>query len=82
MTECEDEKLLKLKGTYAHQRNFTYRSYHDEGVLSSNILWHVRSGHINYDIIHILKKNDISSLPSVPRKLKQCEPCILEKHNK
>jgi hypothetical protein len=30
----------------------------------------------------MLKKNGVSSLPTIPRSLKRCEACILGKHNK
>jgi hypothetical protein len=50
--------------------------------MSSSILWHVRFGHINYDNLHLLKNNDVCGLLTIPRKLKQCDGCILGKHNK
>ena len=30
----------------------------------------------------MLKKNGVTGLPTIPRKLKQCDACILGKHNK
>jgi hypothetical protein len=44
--------------------------------------WHARFGHINYDNLHLLKKNGVSGFPTIPRNLKQCDACILGKHRK
>lgn len=81
MIRSEGEKLLKLKGTYAFAQNFAYLSHH-EGTLSFNLLCHAIFGHINYDSLQMLKKNGVSSFPTIPRKLKKCDACILGKHNK
>jgi hypothetical protein len=69
MTGWEDGKLLKLKGTYEHAHNFSYLSHHDKGTLSSSLLWHARFGHVNCDSLCMLKKNGVSSLPTIPRNL-------------
>jgi hypothetical protein len=53
----EDEKLLKLKGTSTWTLNYIYLSHHDEGTLSSSLLWHDRFGHINYYSLCMLNKN-------------------------
>jgi hypothetical protein len=82
MTGMEYERLLKLKVTYAHTQKTAYLSHHDQGIMSSSLLWHARFGHINYDKLHLLKKNGVSGFPTIPRKLKQYDACILEKHNK
>jgi hypothetical protein len=82
MTTWEDGVLLKLKGTSAQAQNFAYLSHHDEGTSSSSLLWHVRFGYINYDIIHMLNKNGVYVISTIPRNLQQCESCILSKHNK
>jgi len=37
---------------------------------------------LNYDSLFLLKKNGVSGLPTIPRKLKQCDACILGKHRK
>ena len=66
--------------TSAWAHDFSYLS--DEGKLSYSLMWHDRFGNINYDILLMLKKNDVSSLPTIPRSLKQCIACILGKHSK
>jgi hypothetical protein len=81
-TRWEDEKLVKLKGTFAQAQDSTYLSHHDEGTFSYSLLWDARFGHINYDEIHLLNKNGVSGFPTIPRNLKHCEACILGKHNK
>jgi len=78
----EDDKLLKLKGTYAWVHNFSYLSHHDEGTMSSSLLWHSIFLHKNYDSLHMLKKNGFSSIPTIPRNFQQCEACFLGKHSK
>jgi hypothetical protein len=82
MIGVEDERLFELKGTFTHAHNFAYLSHHDEGTLPSSLLWHAIFEHINYDSLHLLKKNGVSGFPTIPRNLKQCEACILGKHNK
>jgi hypothetical protein len=82
MTGMEDGRLLKLNGTSVHTQNDAYLFDHDEGIMSSNLLWHAIFGHINYDSLRVLIKNDVSSLPTIPRKVKQCDACILGKHRK
>jgi len=32
--------------------------------------------------LHMLKKSGVTSLPTLPRKLKKCDACILGEHNK
>jgi hypothetical protein len=82
MTGWVDKKLLKLKGTSAQARNFAYLSHHDEGTLSSNVLWHARFGHNNYHSLRMMKKKGVSDFPTIPMNLKQCDACILGKHSK
>jgi hypothetical protein len=82
MTEKEDGRLLKLNGTSSHTHNVAYLFDHDEGIMSSSLLWHARFGHINNDSLCLLRKNGVSGLPIIPRKVKQCDACILGKHNK
>ena len=82
MTGIEEEILLKLQGTSARAHNFSYSSHYDEGTLPSSLLWHARFGHLNYDNLHLLKKNGVNNFPTIPRKLKQCDACILGKHSK
>jgi hypothetical protein len=60
MTRMEYGRLLKLNGTSAHTQNAAYLSDHGEGIMSSSLLWHAIFGHINYDILHLLKKNGVS----------------------
>jgi hypothetical protein len=50
MTGAEEDKLLKLKGTSSFQSNSALLAQHSD-TLSSNLLWHARFGHINYDSI-------------------------------
>eukprot|EP00253_Pinus_taeda_P009496 PITA_09496 len=82
MRGIEEERLLKLQGTFSHAQHFSYNSHHEEGTLPSSLLWHARFGHLNYDNLYLLKKNGVVGLPTIPRKLKQCDACILGKHNK
>jgi transposase InsO family protein len=78
----EDGRLLKLNGTSSHTQNVAYLSHHGEGIMSSNLLWHARFGHINYDNICLLRNSGVYGLPTIPRKLKQCDACILGKYSK
>jgi hypothetical protein len=82
MIGWEDERFLKLKGTSTQEHKFSYLSPRDEGALSSSLLWHAKFGHINYDSIHMLKKNGVSSFPTILNNLKQCDAYIIGKHNK
>lgn len=82
MTEWEDGKLLKLKGISTQAQNSAYLSHHDEGTLSSSLLWQARFGHINYDSLRMLKKKGVSGLPTIPRNFQESEACILGKHSK
>ena len=82
MRGIEEERLLKLQGTSAHKQHFSYITHHEEGTLPSSLLWHARFGHLNYDSLHLLNKNGVAGLPTIPRKLKQCDACILGKHSK
>jgi hypothetical protein len=70
MTGMEDGRLLKLNGTSAHTHNVAYLFDHGEGIMSSSLLWHARFGHINYDSLRLLRKNGVSGLPTIPRKVK------------
>jgi hypothetical protein len=79
MTEMEDRRLLKLKGTSSHTQNATYLSHQDASIIPSSLLWYARFSHINYDILHLLRKNGVSGFPTIPRKLKQCDACVLGK---
>jgi hypothetical protein len=82
MTGMEDGRLLKLNGTSIDTHTISYLSHHDSGIIPYSLLWHARFGHINYDILCLLKKNGVSGFPTIPRKLKQCDACILRKRNK
>jgi hypothetical protein len=82
MNRVEDGILLKLKGTSFHGHNSAYLSHHDEGTMPSSLLWHARFTHINYDNLCLLKNNDVSGLPTIPRNLKKCDACILGNHRK
>ena len=61
----EDGRLLKLKGMYTCAHNFAYHAHQNEGTLSSSLLWHDIFGHINYHILHLLKKNGVSGFPTI-----------------
>jgi hypothetical protein len=82
MTGMEDGRPLKHKGTSTHTQNVAYLSHHDVGIIPSSLLWHAIFGHINYDNLRLLRKNGVSSFPTIPRKLKQCDVCIFGNHNK
>ena len=82
MEGIEEGRLLKLKGSSAHAQNFAFSSHHDEGTFPSSLLWHARFGHLNYDSLRLLKKNGVDGLPTIPRKPKECDACILGKHSK
>ena len=81
MEGIEEGRLLKLKGSSAHQK-FAFSSHHDEGTFPSGLLWHAIFGHLNYENLQLLKKNGVTRFPKTPRKLKQCDACILANHNK
>lgn len=74
--------MLKLKATSAQTQDFAYLSHHDEGTLSSSLLWHARFGHINCDSLHMLNQNGVFWFAYQPRNLKKCDACILGKHSK
>lgn len=82
MTRIEDERLLQLQGTFARAQNFAYIYQYDEGTFTFGILLHGIFGNLNYDSIYLMKINGVSSLPTIPRKLKQCGACILRIHRK
>lgn len=46
------------------------------------VFYGIQDGHLNYENIHLLKINGVSGFPTIPRKLKQCDACILGKHRK
>ena len=54
----------------------------EEGNLSSNLLWHARFGHLNYNNLHLLRKNGVYGLPTIPKQRNKCDACILGKHSK
>jgi hypothetical protein len=82
ITEMEDGRLLKLNGRFPHAQNVAYLSHHGEGITSSSLLWHASFGYTDYVILRLLRKNGVSGLLSTPRKLNQCDVCILGKHRK
>jgi hypothetical protein len=81
MTGIEDGRLLNLNGTSAHTHTISYLSHHDLGIMPSSLLWHARFGNINYDNLYLLRKNSVSCLLTILIRLKQCDVCILGKHN-
>jgi hypothetical protein len=82
MTRMEDVILLKMNGTSSSTYNDAYLSELGEGIMPSSLLCHARFGHINYDNLCLLRKNGVYGLLTIHRKLKQCDACILGKHNK
>ena len=70
MEGIEEGRLLTLQGSSAHAQNFAFSSHHDEGTFPSSLLWHAIFGHLNYDNLRLLKKNGVTGLPKIPRKLK------------
>jgi len=82
MRGIEEERLLKLQGTSACAQHFSYNYHYEEGTLPLSLLWHARFGHLNYDNLRLLNQNGVARLPTIPRKLKQCDACILGKHSK
>ena len=82
MTGMEDGRPFKHKGTSTHTQNVAYLSHHGESIMSYSLLWNARFGHINYDSLCLLRKNGVFFLPPIPKKLKQCDACILGKHKK
>ena len=77
MTGMEDGILLKLNGTSTHTHNATYLSDLGEGIMSSSLLWQAIFGHINYESLCLMRKSGIYGMPTIPRKLKQHDACIL-----
>jgi len=82
MTRVEDGRLLKLKGTSTRAQNFVYLSHYDKDTFSFSLLWHDIFGNINYDSLRLLKKKGVFGFPTITRKLKQCDACILGKYSK
>jgi hypothetical protein len=82
MAGMEYGRLLKLNGTSTHTQMVAYLSHYDSGIMPSSLLWHARFGHINYVSIRLLRKNGVYHLPTIPRKLKQRDACILGKQSK
>lgn len=77
---CEDRKLLKLHSTSTLSRSYAFLT--KAGNLSPILLWHARFGHINYDRICIIIKNNVARLPTLPKITKKCEACILAKQHR
>ena len=82
MIGIEEERILKMQGTFYHAQNISYISHYDEGTFPSILLWNARFIHLNYDNLCLLKKNGVTGLPIIPRKVTQCDACILGNHNK
>eukprot|EP00253_Pinus_taeda_P017226 PITA_17226 len=60
MRGIEEERLLKLQGTSTHAQHFSYNSHYEGGTLPSSLLWNARFGNLNYDSLHLLKKNGVA----------------------
>lgn len=82
MTGIKEERLMKLQGTSSHSQKISYNSCYDECTLPSCLLWHARFWHLNYYNLRLLNKSGVIGLPTIPRKPKQYDDCILGKHNK
>jgi hypothetical protein len=82
MRGVEDQILLKLKGTSVHPQNSSYLSHRNEGTLSYSLLWHAIFEQINYENLRLLKRNGVFGLPTILKKFKQCDTCILGEHSK
>jgi len=72
---------LKMNGKSSHTHTTAYLSHCDSCIMPSILLCHDIFGHIIYDSVHLLK-NGVSGLPTICRKLKQCDACILGNHSK
>jgi len=72
MTGMKEERLLKLHSTSTCAQNISYTFHYEEGTFPSSLLWHARFEHLNYDNLHLLKKNGVIGLLTIPRNLKQC----------
>ena len=70
-----------MNGTSSNSHNYANLAWHN-GKLSSNLLWHAKFGHINYDSLRIMKQKGVLGLHTIPRQLSQCDTCILSKHGK
>jgi hypothetical protein len=66
MNGMEDGRFLKLNGTCDHTQIVAYLSHHDSCIIPSSLLWHAKFGHINYESLHLLRKNGVSGLPTIP----------------
>jgi hypothetical protein len=82
MRGVEDQIFLMLKGTFVHPQNSSYLSHHNEGTFPYSLLWHAIFEQINYDNLKLLKRNGVFGFPTILRKLKQCDTCILGEHSK
>jgi hypothetical protein len=71
-----------LSAQHVQTQNVVYLSHHGECLISSSLLWHARFDHRNYASLYLLRKNSIFGLPTIPRKLKQCDASNLVKHIK
>eukprot|EP00253_Pinus_taeda_P010976 PITA_10976 len=60
MRGIEEERIMKLQDTSAHAQQLSYNSHYEEVTPPSSLLWHARFGHLNYDNLHLLKKNGVA----------------------
>ena len=70
-----------MQGTSGCAQTLSYNSHYEEGTYPPSSLWNAIFGHLNYDNL-LLKKNGVTSFPTIPKKLKQCDACILGKNSK
>jgi hypothetical protein len=67
MTGMEDGIFLKFNGTSSHTHIVAYLSHHDSCIMLYSLLCHSKFGHINYDSLHLLRKNGVFYFPTIPR---------------
>ena len=80
MTSHEDGKSLRMKGTII-PRNSDFAGTKST-YISPIRLWHVRYGHLKFDILSQLQKQGmVKGLPTFKRENAKCESCIFGKQH-
>ena len=82
MEGWEVERLLKMKGTYPREYKYAFTFHNDEGTFTFHLLLHDRYGHINYDIIFLLKRNGVFGFPTITKNLRDFDARIIGEHHK
>jgi len=76
-----------LDGKVEIRKDFQQHGHHDRGgrwkiveverdIFSYSLLWHAIFCHINYDNLHLLKKNGVSGFPTIPMNLNKCDTLV------